>query len=350
VKAAALLSFVLAGAWTGPAVPASTGSEQGAARRIETAIAEEVALGFSGAVLVAEGNRVLVDGVHGAMRGNALPDRGRFLIASAAKQFTSAAIARLQDQGRLDIDDPIGRHLRDVPADKAAITIRQLLSHTSGLPQGHGSENAADRHEAERAILGVELSAVPGAKFQYSNENYQLGVAIVEAVSGRRYAEFVREELLRPAGLGDTGQLDGAAAVARLSPLAGPLPPRLADLRWGGFGYYTTARDFHRWYRVLRSGSLLRPGSVAELFSPATKIGEGNAALGWFVGATARGVETVFTRGNDDIGSSAVLYAYPASDYVIVVLSHAGQKTDELSWARAVHARIEEILFGAPGK
>lgn len=318
--------------------------------RIRVAIDEEVALGFSGAVLVARGELTLIDGVYGSVGGRSLAPDGRFLIASAAKQFTSAALARLQDQGRVDLDDPIARHLDAVPEDKRTITIRQLLSHTSGLPQGYASESAKDRHEAQRAILGQALTAAPGTKFQYSNENYQLAVAIVEAVDGTAYAEFMRKELLDGAGLHDTGQLSGASTIERLSPLGGPLPPRLQDLRWGGFGYYTTARDFFQWYRTLRSGELLKPASVAELFAPVAKIGEGHATLGWFVGSTDGGEARVFTRGNDDVGSSAAFYAYPGKDVIVVVLSHAGQKTDDLSWARAVHGRIEEILFAAPAK
>jgi CubicO group peptidase (beta-lactamase class C family) len=319
-------------------------------RQILAVIDDEIALGFSGEVLVVQSDRVVVEGVYGSMKGKSLPPDGRFLIASAAKQFTSAAVLKLQDQGRLDLDDPISKHLAGVPVDKQSITIRQLLLHTSGLPQGYDSESATSWQDAARSILGMTLTATPGEKFQYSNENYQLGVAIVEATSGRNYLEFVRDELLEPAGLHDTGQLDGPTSVRKLSPILEPLPPRLLHFRWGGFGFYTTARDFFAWYRALRSGRLLNPESVAELFAPIVKIGEGHAALGWFAGTAASGKATVFTRGNDDVGSSSVLYAYPENDTVIIVLSHAGQKTDDISWARAVHARIEEILFGAPDK
>ena len=108
------------------------------------------------------------------------------------------------------------------------------------------------------------LTVKPGEKFQYASENYQLGVALVEAVSGRRYAEFVETEPLTPAGLRDTGQLDGPASVRRLSPTLESLPPRLLNLQWGGFGYYSTAADFHRWYATVRSGrgDVLVPGGA----------------------------------------------------------------------------------------
>jgi CubicO group peptidase (beta-lactamase class C family) len=250
------------------------GSDAAIARQLESAIQDEVGQGFSGSVLVAREGRVLLRNVYGALHGNALSPDGRFLIASAAKQFTSTALLKLQEQGRLDLDDPIGKYLADVPADKQVITIRQLLSHTSGLPQAYDSESAATWQQAAHAILSEPLTARPGEKFQYSNENYHLGVVLVEAVSGRRYAQFVETELLRPAGLRDTGQLDGSASVRRLSPTQESLPPRLLNLKWGGFGYYSTATDFHQWYVAVRSGQLrasrscLRPWSRSARGTP----------------------------------------------------------------------------------
>ena len=68
----------------------------------------------------------------------------------------------------------------------------------------------------------------------------------------------------------------------------------------------------------------------------------------WFVGATDGGAPRILTRGNDDVGSSSVLYAYPRSDVVIVVLSHAGIKAEEISWSRAVHGRLEALPFPTP--
>jgi len=326
---------------------AALASDADPGERMRAAIDDAVAQGFSGSVIVAVGDRMLVAGTFGSMHGKALAPDGRFLIASAAKQFTSAALLRLQERGLLRIDDPVSRHLPGVPPDKATITIRQLLSHTSGLAQGYVSEAATSGREAAAKILAEPLAAQPGERFIYSNDNYALGIALVEAKAERRYADFVREELLEPQSLRDTGQLDGSGSASRLSPLPGPLPPRLAELRWGGHGYYTTARDFLAWYRALRSGAVLKPASVDALFAPQAKIGEGQSALGWFLGAAASGESTVFTRGNEDMGANSLLYAYPERDAVIIILTHAGDKDDDGSWSRFLHARIEAILTGS---
>ncbi|MGH8244479.1 MAG: serine hydrolase domain-containing protein, partial [Steroidobacteraceae bacterium] len=312
------------GAGCGHMAPASIpqACRSGAAdieRQITTTIGDEVKGGFSGAVLVAQGECVLVDDVYGSLNGKRVSPQDRYLIASMAKQFTSTSLLVLQERGLVDLDDPISRYLTDVPADKREITIRQLLSHSSGLPSGYyDSESATSWQEAARVILKLPLSAAPGEKFQYSSENYQLGVALMEARSGRRYPEFVHKELLVPVGLHDTGQLEGPASVAKLSPTIEPLPPRMLNIRWGGWGYYSTTRDLYSWYRAIRSGKVLNRQSVAELFQPLPKMGEGHATLGWFVGATASGEERVLTRGNDEIGSVSVIYAYPRTDTVII--------------------------------
>lgn len=336
----------LAALFVAPAALTARAGVDDPGEQIRTAIDSAVAQGFSGSVVVSVGDRILVSGTFGSMHGMPIAPDGRFLIASAAKQFTSTALLRLQERDLLRIDDPLSRHLPGVPPDKKAITIRQLLSHTSGLAQGYASETAGNWREATAKILAEPLAAQPGERFIYANDNYALAVALVEATTGRRYADFVREELLEPLSLHDTGQLDGDASESRLSALAGPLPPRLAELRWGGHGYYTTGHDFLAWYRALRSGAVLSPAGVEALFEPQVKIGEGQSALGWFLGTTVSGEPTVFTRGNEDMGANSLLYAYPQSNAVIVVLTHAGDKGDDASWSRYLHARIEAILTG----
>ena len=74
--------------------------------------------------------------------------------------------------------------------------------------------------------------------------------------------------------------------MRRLSSTRESSPPRLLNLQWGGFGYYSTAADFNRWFATVQSGKLLSASSVTELFAPLVKIGEEHAALGWFIGTT----------------------------------------------------------------
>lgn len=89
---------------------------------------------------------------------------------------------------------------------------------------------------------------------------------------------------------------------------------------------------------------MVLPANADTLFAPVASTQEGASALGWFVGRTSRGATTVFTRGNDDFGANALLYAYPQSDIVIIILTHAGSTSDGRSWSRAMLAKIDGLL------
>lgn len=314
--------------------------------RVEHAVAQELQSGFTGAVLVARGDRVVVDAEYPARDDVRTSVDSRFILSSTAKQFVAAALLKCQERQLLSLDDPISRFFPQAPALLAAVTVRQLLTHSSGLPQGYASEEAGSRDEAVRLILSQAPTAQPGTQFQYSNENYQLAAAIVEIATRAEYAAFLERELLRPAGLRDTGRIT-AANAALLAPLAGDLPPRLLRSTWGMQGYYSTAHDLYTWYRALRTGVVLQAGSVVQLFAPSVKIKEGQAALGWFVGKTDGGATRLFTRGNDDFGANSLIYIYPETDTILVVLSHAGDNDRDVSWSRSMLASIETALFSA---
>ena len=310
---------------------------------LERKLQTEVTNGFSGAVLVTRGQKTILDKAYGAERNVSMRPNTRFWIASAGKQFTSAAVLKCKEKGLLKLDDPISRFFPATPPDKRAITVRQLLAHTSGLGQSYVSEGVADRQTAVDRMLSEALVDQPRHDFHYSNSNYQLAVAIVEVVSGRPYRDFVREALWRPARIRDTG-FAGDVGARLVAPATGETPVRLARVTWGGEGVYSTTHDLLRWYRALRDGRILSPQSLKQLFAPVTQIKEGHAALGWFIGHSDHNQARIFTRGNDDFGANALIYAYPKSATVIIVLTHAGNANDQQSWSRFVHAEIEKLL------
>jgi CubicO group peptidase (beta-lactamase class C family) len=339
--------FVLAGCLLPALVSARAAAravpDTGLAAQIDSSLVSSMAVGFSGAVIVHHEGTLVIDQGYGFMKGVAMKPTTRFWIASVGKQFTSAAILRCQERGWLTLEDPISRFV-SAPKDKRGITIRQLLAHQSGLASTNVSETATDRLSAVNAILSQPLADQPGARFIYSNDNYQLAAAIVEIVSHKRYEDFVPAELLKPAGLRNTGQTE-AGRDPSVAPLRDGLPRRLLERRWGQEGFYSTTSDLLTWYRMLRSGEILTRRSVDQLFAPVTRIHEGEAALGWFVGTTDTGRRRIFTRGNEDNGPNALIYAYPDTDTVIIVLTHAGDHPNGLSYSRAVQAEIERILF-----
>jgi D-alanyl-D-alanine carboxypeptidase len=317
------------------------------AAQIDSVVGQDVAQGFFGSILVARGNRILLNRGYGVVAGVNVRADSRFWIASGGKQFTSAAILKCVQQGRLKLDDPITRFLPDVPPDKRTITVRQLLSHLSGLGQSYASEEETDRAVAVRRMLADSLVDSTGKRFHYSNSNYQLAVAIVEIVTGRDYKSFVQQELLSPLSLRNTG-FSGSVGARQVLPAVAAMPARLRFSYWGGQGYYSTTADLFHWYKALRDGKVVVPAIAQVLFEPVTPIQEGQAALGWFIGKTEKGETRIFTRGNEDWGPNALLYAYPAHDAVIVILTHAGNAPDSTSWSRKVLGQLEGILLAEP--
>lgn len=203
-------------------------------------------------------------------------------IMSMTKQFTAAAVLKLQMLGELDVTDPIGEHLDGVPEDKQGITVEQLLTHTSGLVDGLGEDyEAVTRDELVVNAMESELQSRPGESYAYSNLGYSLLAAIVETASGVGYEEFVAEHLFLPAGMTSTGyvlpdwdKLDVAIEYDDQGrPQGRPLDhPWAADgpywnLRGNG-GLLSTARDMFRWHVALRGDDILDAAAREQLFKP----------------------------------------------------------------------------------
>ncbi|HET7113223.1 MAG TPA: serine hydrolase domain-containing protein [Pyrinomonadaceae bacterium] len=134
-----------------------------------------------------------------------------FRIASMTKSFTAMAILKLRDEGKLSLDDPVSRYipaLADLPyptKDSPAITIRHLLTHSEGFPEDNpwGDRQLAQTDETVRAWIraGIPFSTSPGTTFEYSNYGFGLLGQIVTRASGRPYADYVRDNILRPLGM-----------------------------------------------------------------------------------------------------------------------------------------------------
>jgi CubicO group peptidase (beta-lactamase class C family) len=143
--------------------------------------------GWSGSALVARGEHLLFArgfGPADLLGERANTDTGLFEIASLSKQFTAAAILKLEMQSKLALDDAIGLHLPEVPAHSASITVSQLLHHTSGVPREHSAGKGEDLAVALKAYLGSGPTHKPGSQFGYWNGGYALLAGIVERASG----------------------------------------------------------------------------------------------------------------------------------------------------------------------
>ena len=170
---------------------------------------------FMGAVLVARGDQVLFRQAYGlAQRETGQPNAigSRFRLASVSKQFTAAAILKLQDDGVLTVQDPVCKWIQPCPASWHAIRLTHLLSHTSGLPDlmarpGWGVRRVTPATEAELTAdtLRYSPSFVPGTKVRYNNAGYNLLGAVVEQASGVSLEAYLQRTFFDPLGMKDTG-------------------------------------------------------------------------------------------------------------------------------------------------
>jgi CubicO group peptidase (beta-lactamase class C family) len=316
--------------------------------RLDEAVLRAGGSAFWGAVLVAQGGKIVLAKGYGFADYDKRPNSAYslFEIASASKQVTATAILRLEQEKRLKTSDPIDRWLKGVPADKHAVTIDHLLHHTSGLDPGLGVPYAwtGSREAYVKQVLEKPLAAEPGKTFSYSNVGYALLAAIVEEVTGKPFEDYVRKQLFATAGLADTGFIhdDRLVKSDRVTTRRcdGCLPNWTAANWFWGWGYrgmggvVTTAIDLLGWDRALRGDKILQAPAKAKLYAP----GLGGYGCGWFVEATDRGTTKVHHSGGVR-GYAVEIARWLEEDAFVCVLSNG--KTDPM----AVASAIEALLF-----
>ncbi len=167
-------------------------------------------------------------GLADVARGKPLDTHSVFNLASVSKQFTAFALLLLEQQGRLDLDDPVVKHVPEIAASARGVTLRQLMHHTGGLRdyiellamKGRGDADGATIHETVQALARQAApNEKPGVEWDYSNTGYFLLGVVVARASGRSLAEFSRREIFEPLGMKNTSIVDrypaGIAALAR---------------------------------------------------------------------------------------------------------------------------------------
>ena len=169
---------------------------------------------FSGVVTVTQNGRPIVSVVRGKLAGDdsaAIGPDTRFNLGSASKMFTTVAIGQLIDAGKVQLDDPIGAFVKDLGPETAAVTIRQLLTHSSGLGDFFKPENMTAMLKARTAsdllpLVAHDKPAFPrGSQFAYSNSGFALLGVVIERVSGLNFGEYLAQHIFAPARMTHTG-------------------------------------------------------------------------------------------------------------------------------------------------
>jgi CubicO group peptidase (beta-lactamase class C family) len=289
---------------------------------------------FSGSVLVARGSNILIRQGYGyADRAQALPNTSltRFRIGSLTKSFTAAAVLALQAQGKLTTQDLICVYLSPCPSAWQAITIHELLTHTSGIADYANSDafgQIQDHRSTPAQIMALfkdlPLQFAPGSGWRYSNSGYVLLGMIIEKVSGERYEEYVEEHLLRPLGLKNTGMDHSSShlAIGYDDSETESIPMDMSSLYSAG-GFYSTVEDLFRWSQALMNGSVL-PKQLSDLMiTPfaATQDGSGRSyGYGWFLGGNP--LHPWAGHAGRVAGYSADVSVYLDDELIVVTLSN----------------------------
>jgi hypothetical protein len=267
----------------------------------EIRLQEEKTAGFSGAVLIARNDTIILEQGYGfADRENNIPVKANtiFAIGSTPIDFTNAAILKLEEMGKLNLDDQIGRWLTDVPEDKRKITIQYLRSGRSGLPDFHDTEEDEDpdlswidRSVAINRILGQPLLFQPGEGNRHSHSAWVLLAAIVEIVSDQPYEEFLKDNFFSKIGMTRTGSYtfsrsfpasEVAIGYGSSKPTEPNSPQHWGETSWlvkGSGGMVSTVGDLWRWYVAMKKGKLL--GSEAMKKYPLYSAGVGGNMRGF---------------------------------------------------------------------
>lgn len=274
---------------------------------------------FMGAVLVAHGDQILFRQAYGTAdvaTGARLQIGSRFRLASVSKQFTAAAILKLQGEGRLSVDDPVCQWIQPCPVAWAPLKIHHLLSHTSGIPDlmarpGWGARRTTPATLAELTEDSklYRLSFEPGTKLRYNNAGFNLAAAIVERASGMAFADYLRTAFFEPLGMADTGFDDGGdhdivTGHANFpAGLTAQRDPNVSIVAGAG-ALYSTIDDMLVWERALHGGHVLSADSYTQMIadhSPADQPSErGRPHRAWGYGLMANRLGQRVSPGFED--------------------------------------------------
>jgi CubicO group peptidase (beta-lactamase class C family) len=260
-----------------------------------------------------------------------------FQIQSMTKTFTSTAILLLAEEGKLKLDDPVSQHLAGTPDSWKAITIRHLLSHTSGIKDFINEPTADIRLDVSEqdvfdAAVKRPLNFQPGDEYRYSNTNYHLLAMVIRKLTGKHYGEFLKERIFTPLRMSDT----------RVVALRELIPNRAAGYSWdgkalrnggyvaesilgyGGGGVVSTSAVLAKWAVALQAGGVLKEESWKQAWTGFALNGGKTSGygLGWGVGKL-NGHVLVGHSGAHLTGFTSAIDHFPDDGLTVIVLTNS---------------------------
>ena len=284
-----------------------------------------------------------------------------FQSGSVGKQFTAVAVMLQVEAGKLALDDPITRFFPGAPAAWERITVRHLLTHTSGIADYGGAsvDYRKDYMEEEfaRVAFGLELEFPPGSRYKYSNTGYALLGFIVGKAAGRFYGDVLAERVFAPLGMKTARVISESAIVPNRAAgyrlVKGELQnqewvsPRLNTMADGSL--YLSLLDMVAWDRGLRVGAVLKPESWAQVYTPVT-LTSGKThpyGFGWRLDEVKG--QKVRRHGGSWQGFKSDIARYLGSDLTVIVFANLAQAQPERV-TDAVAALVEPALATATSR
>jgi CubicO group peptidase (beta-lactamase class C family) len=310
--------------------------------------------GFSGTILVARDGKPIVSKGYGMANIElGVPNKpdNIFRLGSVTKQFTSMAVMILQERGKLSVNDPICKYFADCPEAWKPITIRNLLTHTSGITNYTEFKDFAQTTILPTAtgdmVARLEkepLEFAPGEKFSYSNSGYYLLGVVIEKASGKTYADFLQENIFTPLGMKQTGYDDSLRIIMNRAEgyqrQAGKIinaPYMDMSVPYAAGSLYSNTGDLLIWDQALYTDKLVSQKSLDEIFTP-FKSGYG---YGWGIGK--RFEHRQISHGGGIYGFATEVSRFPDDRVTVIVLSNF-----QGAPAGLIANNLAAIVFGAP--
>jgi len=313
---------------------------------------------FNGTVLVAEKGKIILQKGYGWKNFSAhtLNDNNTlYQIGSITKPFTAIIILKLQEEGKLSVNDLLSKYFPDQKGAEQ-ITIQNLLDHTSGIynyTDDIGPEDSAivshpvDRQLALNIFINKDLLFKPGTKFSYSNSGYFLLGMIIEKITGKLYQQVLRQLIFAPLGMQHTGfdfiNLKDTAKATGYD--AFDSSHHNIAVKWDSTvtysagSIYSTTGDLYKWSKAIAKGELLSVASWKQAFTPNL----GNYGYGWWID-TLYGNKYITHSGGLPGFMSNFVY-YPDKDITIILLNNFGNFGQSLT---SVNMGLSAIMFNKP--
>jgi CubicO group peptidase (beta-lactamase class C family) len=312
---------------------------------------------FRGSVEVRRGSTVLVRrgfGMADPATGTQNGPNTRFRIASITKQFTALAVLILQNEGKLSTANRVCLYLTNCPPQWAAVTVDQLLTHTSGI---HDYTDRAEQNSDQffaaiggrdptpeqlvASFASLPLDFPPTTQWKYSNSGYVLLGYLIEKVSGQKYGDFLRNEILDPLGMSDTGYEPGLTAgkgyAVGYEDWGTPALKLNGSVSFAAGGMYSTVTDLGRWQRFLLTDdpAVVTRDTLAELLRPRVPETAQNTTRWYGYGIESRGASMAavdsFGHSGGLPGFNSYVEARPATGISVTVLANVALNPEEFA-------------------